>query len=138
MTCRVVDQAEVIPKYLNGQLDPAAQDNFEVHILECPECQDAVELFQSVREQLEASAHEIRSYQVAGRNRWRSWATVAACCVIAVLIGIRQVGRHQFAAYPPQHRRRSKPPEPDLAIPRSPPMHQVVRRLPREKASPPR
>ena len=78
MTCRVVDQAEVIPKYLNGQLDPAAQDNFEVHILECPECQDAVELFQSVREQLEASAHEIRSYQVARRNRWLSWEGPAA------------------------------------------------------------
>ena len=99
MTCRVVDQAEVIAKYLNGHLDPAAQDDFEVHMLECPECQDAVELFQCVREQLEASAHEIRSYQVAGRNRWWSWATVAVCCVIVVVIGIRQVRVYKHAGH---------------------------------------
>lgn len=97
MTCPVVDQQEIIPKYLNGQLDPAAQDDFETHVLECRDCQDAVELFHHVREQLEARAHEIRSYPVARRTLWWSWRVVAACCVVAVVIGIRQMGVHKHA-----------------------------------------
>jgi len=100
MTCRVIDQAEVIPKYLNDQLAPAARDDFEVHILECPECQDMVELFQRVREQLQARAHEIRTYRVARPSLWWSWAAVAACCVIVVVIGFRWVGGlHKLAEF---------------------------------------
>jgi hypothetical protein len=37
---------ELAEKYLNGQLGPGTQDEFEVHILECSHCLRQVEAVQ--------------------------------------------------------------------------------------------
>jgi hypothetical protein len=98
MSCRVLQENDLIPKYLNGQLDPVALDQAELHILECQSCREAVELLLTVRDQVAAHAHEIRSYSVPrGRLRW-SWVAVAALIVIVSGIGVREFVLFQGAA----------------------------------------
>src|SRR5215471_17484608 len=92
MEYQELHQGELAEKYLNGQLDPATQDEFELHILECPACQKTVELLQTVRDDLAAHAHEIRAYSPVSRGylRW-AWIAVAGLVVVAGGIGVRQV-----------------------------------------------
>jgi anti-sigma factor RsiW len=45
MQCQELHRDELAEKYLNGQLDPAAQDEFEIHLLECVQCLRQVEAF---------------------------------------------------------------------------------------------
>jgi anti-sigma factor RsiW len=52
MECRELHRDESAEKYLNGQLDPATRDGFEVHILECAECLRRVEALQMLRHEL--------------------------------------------------------------------------------------
>jgi len=93
MVCREVEKNDLVAKYVSGQLDPAAQDDFEIHILDCESCRASVEILQVVREDLIARAHEIRAYSPKPRGglRWR-WVTVSALCVLALAVGLRQLG----------------------------------------------
>ena len=50
MECQELHRDELAEQYLNGQLDPATQDDFEVHILECARCLNRVEAMQALRE----------------------------------------------------------------------------------------
>jgi anti-sigma factor RsiW len=52
MECHESHRDESAEKYLNGQLDPAARDEFEVHILECTECLRRVEALEMLRHEL--------------------------------------------------------------------------------------
>jgi len=100
MSCRVIEDNDLISKYLNGQLNPEAQDQLELHILECPTCQEAVELYQTVRDEVAVRAHEIRTYRSPrGRLRW-SWVAVAALIVIVSGIGFREFALFHRAASP--------------------------------------
>jgi len=38
MVCREVEKNDLVAKYVSGQLDPTAQDDFELHILDCESC----------------------------------------------------------------------------------------------------
>ena len=62
MECRQLHRDELAEKYLSGRLDPAARDEFEVHILECAHCLRRVEALQALRQELVESAHCIRGY----------------------------------------------------------------------------
>jgi len=42
MECQELQHSELAEKYVSGQLDPATQDQFEMHILDCPACQQRV------------------------------------------------------------------------------------------------
>lgn len=88
MLCRDVERNEIAEKYLNGQLDPALQDEFELHILDCRRCLASLELLEAVREDLAARAREIRSHASATgvRFRWK-WVAVAALSLLALTIG---------------------------------------------------
>ena len=67
MECQELHRSELAEKYLNGQLDPATRDDFEVHILECPRCLQGVEAVLALREQLADRAPKIRAYsQIEG------------------------------------------------------------------------
>jgi hypothetical protein len=89
MLCRDVERNEIADKYLNGQLDPALQDEFELHILDCRRCLASVELLEAVREDLAARAPEIRSHALVSgvRFRWR-WVAVAAFSLLALTFGV--------------------------------------------------
>ena len=66
--CGKTDRNELAEKYLNGQLDGAEQDTLEIHILECEQCLDTVELLQAVRFDLTERASVIRTQTPAVRG----------------------------------------------------------------------
>jgi hypothetical protein len=109
MVCRRSDQEEVIPKFLNGQLDAATEDNFGIHLLECSDCQDAVEMFEAVRADLIAREHQIRSYSGSGKRSW--WPQVAFAAVILAVCGIgaRQLAKHRQGTTQLVQQQSSKP-----------------------------
>jgi hypothetical protein len=86
MNCQSILQDEIAEKYLRGKLDPAKQDEFEVHILECGACLQSVEVLQEMREALHERAHEIRVASPARLSRVWYWAFAAAS--LAVVIGV--------------------------------------------------
>jgi hypothetical protein len=90
MVCRRSDQEDVIPKFLNGQLDAATEDDFGMHLLECSDCQDAVEMLEAVRADLIAREHQIRSYSGSGKRFW--WPQFALAAVLLAVCGI--AGQH--------------------------------------------
>lgn len=97
MACRSADKDDLATKYLNGQLNPAAQDDFELHILECRNCQHALEALQAMRDALAARAHEIRSYSSVARGRLRwEWVGAAALFVIACGFGLAPFALHRL------------------------------------------
>ena len=98
MACRSADKDDLATKYLNGQLSPAAQDDFELHILECRSCQHSLEALQATRDALAARAHEIRSYSSVARGRLRwGWIGVAALFVVACGFGLAPFALHRLA-----------------------------------------
>src|ERR1700755_1397476 len=86
MACQRSDREGVIPKFLNGQLDAATEDDFGTHLLECSDCQDAVGMLQVVRADLVAREHQIGSYSGAGKRSW--WPQFALAAVLLALCGI--------------------------------------------------
>src|SRR3954471_12925863 len=96
MFCRDLEENQIAEKYLNCQLNEAAQDEFELHILECEHCQSSLELLQSVRDDLISRAHELRTYSPAAprRVRW-TWVTAAALVVLVIACGLLQLRKLQ-------------------------------------------
>ena len=85
---------ELAEKYLNGQLDPAARDEFEVHILECAQCLRRIEAVQTLRQELAERAHQIRAYSQVERFRFRwHWMTVAAFSLVLCGLGVVELRR---------------------------------------------
>jgi tetratricopeptide (TPR) repeat protein len=104
MECRQLHRDELAEKYLNGQLAPAAQDEFEVHILECESCQRQVEAVQALRQELAERAHQIRAYSQVEQHRFRwQWVTVAAFALVvfAGLVEFRRMKTPQSAKLQP-------------------------------------
>src|SRR5436305_4538083 len=117
MDCQDLARGELAQEYLQGRLDQAKQDDFEAHILECEKCLDAVEALQTVREDLSARAHEIRTYPVTGgRLRW-SWMAVAA--TIVVVSGISSIGVRTFTRQAPPSQVAHEDAKKEVAVPDS-------------------
>jgi hypothetical protein len=93
MECRQLHRDELAEKYLHGQLDPAARDEFEVHVLECEPCQRQVEAILTLRQELAQRAPQIRAYAQVERPgfRWQ-WVTVAAFALV-VCVGLVEFQR---------------------------------------------
>ena len=84
---------ELAEKYLHGQLDPAAQDEFEVHVLECEPCQRQVEAILTLRQELAERALQIRAYAQVERPHFRwQWVTVTAFALV-VCVGLVEFRR---------------------------------------------
>lgn len=94
MNCQSIFEDEIAERYLRGELDPAQQDEFEVHILECGSCLQSVEVRQEMHEALRERAHEIRVASPTHLSRVWYWAFAAAAFAVVIGIGIRQ-WRHQ-------------------------------------------
>ena len=98
MACQRSDREDVIPKLLNGQLDAATEDDFGMHLLECSDCQDAVEMLQAVRADLIAREHQIRAYSGIGERSWWPRFALAAMFLAVCGIGAWQVATHRQEA----------------------------------------
>jgi len=88
MDCSNIDRNELAEEYLNGALDEARQSDFEIHILECQKCLEAVEVLQAVGFDLSDRAPAIRTYSyIPHRNlRW-AWVAVVATVILAFAVG---------------------------------------------------
>lgn len=75
MSCHEIDRDELVASYVMGQLDPSRQDEFEIHVLECTKCLQALEMVQSVHDDLVQRAHQIRAQPV--RRPLFRWKSVA-------------------------------------------------------------
>jgi hypothetical protein len=116
MGCRVFDQEDVIPKYLSGRLDLATEDEFGMHLLECSDCQNAVETLQLVRQNLIAREHEIRSYSTARRRLWWPQLALAASLLLVFGIGFSQWARHRRGSTQPVQQASSKSTKPEATL----------------------
>lgn len=87
MDCRQPERDELVEQYLQGQMSSSAQDEFEVHILECSACLQAVETLQALREGLEQEAQRIRS-EVPVRKGWFRWQWAAGLAVLLIVLGV--------------------------------------------------
>ena len=107
MDCRQVSGHELAEKYVSGQLDAELQDQFEVHMLDCPECLSTVEALMSVRNSLAAQADEIRKLSTRPARRFSLVWTLAASLLVAGVVAFyfMQSGSHhqpdRMAAQPP-------------------------------------
>jgi TolA-binding protein len=89
MDCQRVADGELVEKYLNGQLDPALQDDLEVHLLSCQQCLAHAETLKTIRIGLAAIGQEAPTS--AARRIWSpGWVRVGAAAAILALgaIGI--------------------------------------------------
>jgi len=93
MDCQQIERDELVEQYIKGQLDSPAQDQFEIHMLQCTRCLQAVEVLQTAREELATRADEIRTQDTVRRS-WFRWEFAAALVVllIALGVGIRRYG----------------------------------------------
>src|SRR5262249_37151993 len=99
MDCSNIDRDELAEEYLNGILDEVRQSDFEIHILECQKCLEAVEMLQAVRFDLGDRAPAIRS-QAPAHSHWRfrwQWAAVACSLMILGGWGLREWRRSETA-----------------------------------------
>jgi len=87
MDCQRIAGEELVEKYLNGRLEPAEQDAFETHLLECQQCLERTEVLQMAHASLTERAHAIRMLPSKPVRRLQ-WAWIAiAVAVIAMFVG---------------------------------------------------
>jgi len=98
MNCEQVARDELVEKYLNGQLEPAVEHDFQVHILECRECVALLETYEDIRDDLapQAAAIEQKSekpfWSLGGLvvpRRTAALAGLACLVVVVVAVGVR-------------------------------------------------
>jgi hypothetical protein len=87
MKCQELQQSDLAEKYVSGQLDESRQNEFELHILECAKCLQAVEVLQALRLELNERARQIRA-QATHQRRWFRWQWAAAVCSLLVVGGL--------------------------------------------------
>src|SRR6266849_2080443 len=98
MNCQQVARDELVEKYLNGQLEPALERDFQVHILECPECLALLETCEDIRDDLAPQAATLE--QKSEKPFWslggllvprRTAALAGLVCMarVAALVGLR-------------------------------------------------
>ncbi len=100
MDCQRIAGEELVEKYLNGRLEPAEQDNFEVHLLECPQCLERTEALQMAHASLTERAHAIRLLPAkpVRRLQW-AWVAIAATAIALCVAGLYQL-RHKTRTQP--------------------------------------
>src|SRR5215831_1720229 len=85
MDCKAIKSAELAERYLHNRLNEAETEAFETHLLECPNCRKECELLQAAQADLDARAHEIRTWTPTKPFflRWQTMS-VAALAIVAV------------------------------------------------------
>jgi TolA-binding protein len=85
MDCQRIADGELVEKYLNRRLDPALQDDLEIHLLSCPHCLAHAETLKAIRAGL-ATAPQGAS-ESAARKFWSpGWGRVATAAAVLILV----------------------------------------------------
>src|SRR5262249_17883326 len=85
MDCEFVGQEELAEQFVSGTLDPARQTEFEVHLLECSQCANLVEMLEDVRADLVGRHQAVRDVpaQTKWHFKWSGRASRSARRVLA-------------------------------------------------------
>jgi negative regulator of sigma E activity len=92
MDCQRIAGEELVERYLNGRLEPAEQDDFEVHLLECRQCLERTEALQMAHASLREKAQAIRL--LPAKPVWRlqwAWVAIAAAVIALCIVGFYQL-----------------------------------------------
>src|SRR5260370_35327989 len=98
MDCEQIAGDELVEKYLQGQLEPGLESDFQGHVQECPECLALLETCEDIRDDLapRAAAIEQKSekpfWSMGGLivpRRTAALAGLACLVVVAVAVGVR-------------------------------------------------
>ncbi|MBZ5506988.1 MAG: tetratricopeptide repeat protein [Acidobacteriia bacterium] len=85
MDCQRIADGELVEKYLNGRLDPALQDDLEIHLLSCPHCLAHAETLKTIRAGLATVPQEAPG--AAARKFWTSgWGRVGIAAAVLILV----------------------------------------------------
>ena len=92
MDCQRIAGEELVEKYLNGRLEPAEQDAFETHLLECQQCLERTETLQMAHASLTERAHAIRMLpsKPVRHLQW-AWVAIAAAVIAMCVVGLYQL-----------------------------------------------
>jgi tetratricopeptide (TPR) repeat protein len=88
--CRYVSNEELAERYLNGQLAGAEQDEFEVHLLECPACLESVESLRELRTAVASEAPRIRLAPERRKSPFWLWSLGTASLLILITFALFQ------------------------------------------------
>jgi len=99
MDCERIRRDELIERYLSHQLEEGVSDEFETHVLGCPECSGVLEELQGLRDGLEEKAANIRSAvkKPSVFRFWRQAAAVGFAVILLVSFGLlrwRKAAKH--------------------------------------------
>ncbi len=84
MDCQRIADDELVEKYLNGRLDPALQDDLEIHLLSCPHCLAQAETLKTIRVGLAAAPQRTTG---AKAKFWNSgWGRIAVAAAVLILV----------------------------------------------------
>ena len=102
MDCEKQTRDGALEKYLLGSLELEAQDELEVHLLECSRCWSELEALQALRSELVSQAHEIRQKEIKTRISFRKLGFAFASLAIVLFSG-RFFLAKRVRSGPPQH-----------------------------------
>ncbi len=99
MICQNFADQQMAERYLKGQLEDSQRDQFELHILECPDCLNALETLKDLRFALQSQAHEIRLAPERSAAKFWKWSLVAAAS-LALLFAVGMIQRRRQSPGP--------------------------------------
>ncbi len=80
-----IEEQNLIDRYVRGTLPAADRVEFEEHFVECAECQEQIEVAQSLRLAVRESVVE-QPYQ--HKRQWRGWRWLAIAACAGLLIAV--------------------------------------------------
>lgn len=86
--CRYVTDKALAECYLNGKLEAPLQDEFEVHLLECPNCLQAIETLKELHSAVALEAARIRLAPERKTSRFWYWSFATASLLLLVALGV--------------------------------------------------
>ncbi|HWD00726.1 MAG TPA: hypothetical protein VG456_28415 [Candidatus Sulfopaludibacter sp.] len=94
MTCETIDRANILDRYLAGELEPALKEEWESHYFGCDRCAALLETRLAIQESLQSLAPEIRQEIAAPRRRpnWL-WIGAAVAAALAIAAGLTYQNR---------------------------------------------
>jgi hypothetical protein len=79
------DQTAAI--YVASGLDESAQEDFELHLMSCPECVDDVEAWRAIEAHMPREARAAAPRELAASGGFRQWRLAASLAAIGIIGG---------------------------------------------------
>ena len=102
MSCTFEDRSDIAAGYVAGTLDESEIEPFELHMLSCAECREAVTVAAAVRQELTRTSPALRGLRRQSlRNRLVAGGALVALAAASIFIAIRWRTATPLAAFTP-------------------------------------